>query len=84
VAAKGGFQVGQTAKARSDHRVQSLPVRDMAASTFLMRHRCHRARNEAVIAVPTGTMTNKDVPCASNSTIPKSKLACRGKLRFIL
>ena len=34
MAAKGGFQVGQTAKARSDHRVQSLPIGDMAASTF--------------------------------------------------
>lgn len=35
-AAKGGFQVGQTAKARSGRRVQSLPIRAMAAYTFLM------------------------------------------------
>jgi len=35
VAAKGGFRVGQTAKARRGRRVQSLPHRDMAASTSL-------------------------------------------------
>jgi len=32
LAAKGGFQCGQTAKAREDHRVQSLPFEDRAAN----------------------------------------------------
>jgi hypothetical protein len=36
LAAKGGFQAGQPAKARSGRRVQSLPIRAMAAYTFLM------------------------------------------------
>ena len=35
LAAKGGFQCGQTAKARKDHRVQSLPIGTKPPSMLL-------------------------------------------------
>ena len=47
MAAKGGFRVGQTAKSRSGHRVQSLPVRDMAAVFFLMSDQRPAAHDRA-------------------------------------
>lgn len=46
MAAKGGFRVGQTAKARRGRRVQSLPIGTWPPLLFLMNGQRHRARNQ--------------------------------------
>ncbi len=88
LAAKDGFQGGQTAKARSGHRVQSLLKKDMAAQQFLPHKRIHLAGlSQKSGRNPTDTMPH--LPCRTlrhreiKAPMPATLLASRSGIKVL-